>query len=150
MSLTGCHARSLDDKLRVAIPKPIRDQLGSDVTHLVIAPGLNGSLDVFPPAEFHRLSQLISEKSLDVRKYERMLFGRSEKVELDSQGRIRIPERLAALAGLSRDVVLLGVRNHVELWDADRWRKFEEENAAEFDALALKALSRTEEAKPNG
>ena len=65
----------------------------------------------------------------------------AEQVEPDSQGRIRIPERLLKFAGVKQDVVLLGVNDHVELWDVARWEAFLSEHGPAFDRLVSEAFS---------
>ena len=71
----------------------------------------------------------------------RLFYASAERVEFDSQSRIRIPDRLADYAGLTRDVYLLGVQDHVELWDRDAWEAFMKLHTPEFDQLAHQALS---------
>ncbi len=59
---------------------------------------------------------------------------------MDAQGRIRIPERLVEFAGLSRDVVLVGVHDHAEIWDAAAWEVFLKGAAPGFDEMATAAF----------
>jgi MraZ protein len=63
-------------------------------------------------------------------------------VELDVQGRIRIPQELAQLAGLAQEAVLLGVQDHLELWDRKRWEKYLAEQSARYDQIAEAAFQR--------
>jgi len=60
-------------------------------------------------------------------------------VDLDGQGRIRIPDRLSEYAGLRREAYLLGVQDHAELWDRESWDNFVETNTPTFDELATQA-----------
>ena len=71
----------------------------------------------------------------------RLFYSSAERVEFDGQSRVRIPDRLAEYAGLKRDVYLLGVQDHAELWDKEAWEAFIATHTPEFDQLALKALS---------
>ena len=59
---------------------------------------------------------------------------------MDGQGRIRIPERLKKYAQLDRDVMLLGVHDHAEIWDSSTWEQFLEKHTADFDEMARKAF----------
>jgi MraZ protein len=61
-------------------------------------------------------------------------------VELDRQGRIRIPAELAQLAQLGKEAVLLGVQDHLELWASERWADYRNEKQAHFDQIAEAAL----------
>jgi len=142
MALTGTYSRSLDEKKRLAVPKKLCEEFGEgDLTHLYVAPGMDKSLSLYSQAGFARLAEKIADHTsnrADVRNYVRLFYSRAEKVELDSQGRIRIPDRLSELAGLTRDVVLLGVHDHVEIWDAAAWNAFLEQQSAGFDDMATR------------
>ena len=60
----------------------------------------------------------------EVLTYERMMFPLARKVEIDKQGRVRLPENLLKLAELDKDVVLLGVKDHLEIHDRNRWNAY--------------------------
>ena len=143
MALSGTFPRSLDDKLRLAIPKRLLEDFGeAGLTHFHFAPGTEKSLLLYSPKGFERLSRRVSRLSNrpQVRAYKRFFYANAEKVELDSQGRIRIPERLVEFAGITREVVILGVHDHAEVWDATAWSDFVAKNSASFDELATMAF----------
>lgn len=144
MALTGTYNRNLDDKSRLAIPKRLIDEFGEeDLKSFYVAPGTQKALCLYSPAAFDRLARRIARRSTnraEVLSYVRLFYSRAEKVELDAQGRIRIPERLVEFAGLSRDIVLLGVHDHAEVWDAIAWQKFLAETSATFDEMASRAF----------
>ena len=54
-----------------------------------------------------------------------------------------VPERLGKFAGLQKEIVLIGVRDHLELWDAVRWQAYVDQHSAQFDSAAEKAFTRT-------
>ena len=143
MALTGTWPRSLDDKGRLAVPKRVRDDLGGeDLQSLIIAPWTDKSLAVFTPKEFDALAEKLNGKSaakLDVRNYMRLFYARAEKLDFDAQGRVRLPERLRSFAELKREVVLLGVNDHLELWDSERWNGYLEKLNEQFDEIAEQA-----------
>lgn len=144
MPLTGTHTRTLDDKHRLAIPKRMREQFGEkDAEDFYVAPGPDRSLELHSPNGFERLAErrsALSSSRADVRNYLRVFYSQAESVQVDGQGRIRIPERLVNFAGLSKEVVLLGVQEHVEIWDLARWREFLERQNDRFDDLATTAF----------
>ncbi len=74
--------------------------------------------------------------------YRRLLFAQAEAVDLDNAGRLLIPERLNQFASLTKEVVLIGVRDHLELWDAVKWNAYVNEHAARFDSVAEKAFAK--------
>lgn len=139
-TLTGTYARSLDDKQRLAIPKKMREEFGDpEPAALYIAPGTDRSLFLYSPEAFARLADRFAEASSqrpDVRNYQRLFYAQAENLPLDGQGRIRIPERLVALAGLKKDLVLLGVRDHAEIWEQSAWDEFLARTTPGFDDLA--------------
>src|SRR5688572_29377550 len=98
MTLTGTYTRTLDDKQRLAVPKRLREQIGGgEIKALFVTPQTNHSLGLYSPEAFDRLAKRLEERSssgADYRNYLRLFYARAEEVELDSQGRIRIPERL--------------------------------------------------------
>ena len=152
MALTGTYKRTVDDKGRIAVPKPLREAFGSRTPaienvamRLFVGPGDDQSLVLYAPADFERLAQRMDASSStrgDLLKYERFFFSRAEEVELDGQGRIRLPERLVSYAKLQRDVMLLGVNDHAEVWDKSLWTEFEQQHSARFDELAQAAFAR--------
>jgi MraZ protein len=149
MLLTGTFPRSLDEKLRVAIPKPLREALGCHRGGaLFVAPGTDGSLSLYTEEGFQRLASRLAQASptqQSVRAYTRLFYARAQRVELDRQGRIRVPAELAELAGLSKEAVLLGVQDHLELWDAGRWQEYLGPRQARYDEIAEAALGGTVE-----
>lgn len=144
MLLTGTYNRAVDEKLRVAIPKPLRMGLGSpEGEGLYVAPGTDNSLVLYSEAAFERLARRLDEASptqKDVRAFTRLFYARAQRVEIDAQGRIRVPQDLAELVGLEREAVLLGVQDHLELWPLARWQAYLAEQQSRFDQIAENAL----------
>jgi MraZ protein len=143
-TLTGKHLRVIDEKLRIAIPKPLRRQFSeeTDLT-LFVAPGTERSLFLFTRDSFHdygdRLAQHATNR-VESRNYRRLFFANADEVTLDAQSRIRIPERLVAHAALKHEVVLVGVHDHAEIWDKELWDAFVAEHASQFDEMASHAF----------
>jgi MraZ protein len=144
MLLTGAFSRSLDEKQRVAIPKRLRDGWCPDNANgLYLAPGTDQSLALYTEDAFARLAERLTQTSptrQDVRAFTRLFYARAQRVELDTQGRVRIPPELVALAQLDKDVVLLGVQDHVEIWAAERWAAYLADRQSHFDEVAETAL----------
>jgi MraZ protein len=145
MLLTGAFSRSIDDKLRVAIPRRLREALapGSQPA-IYIAPGTDQSLAIYAEESLARLAERLAQASptrQEVRTFSRLFYARAQRVELDSQGRVRIPPELAELARLEKEVVLLGVQDHVEIWPAQRWQAYLAERQGHYDEIAETAFS---------
>lgn len=144
MALTGTFERNIDDKLRLAIPPSLKHGFGiSQSGGLYVAPGNDGCLSIYSEEGFERFANRLRSLSIgqpNVRKYLRLLYSQSEQVNLDKQGRIRLPDRLMKLAALEREAVLLGVNDHAEIWDKKRWESFLTDSSSEFDDLTTEAL----------
>jgi MraZ protein len=143
MLLTGNYERTLDDKQRLALPKRLRELLAGQ-GQLVLTPGTDGSLALFPQVAFAAMAEKLAARSptgQDVRAFSRLLYAQSHSVEVDSQGRIRLPVELARLASLEGEVMLLGVGDRIELWNKSRWEGYLAQLQPRYDQLAESALS---------
>jgi MraZ protein len=144
MALTGTYERTMDDKLRLAIPRQLRDGFReADSEELFLAPGNEGCLSIFSKAGFEAFATkmaTISTGRVQVRNFLRLYYSQAECVQVDKQSRIRVPERLTKMAELKHNVVLIGVHDHVEIWDKERWDSFLSQNGSQFDALTSEAL----------
>jgi MraZ protein len=137
MLLTGTHPRTLDDKKRLTLPKRIREQIG-EVLQLFVTPGPEQSLWIYTKDELDRVSTRLDQTSgtdRDARVSRLIFFAQMETVDLDRSGRILIPDRLVQVAKIHHEVALLGVRDHLELWDAERWQAYLSQHGPQFDKL---------------
>lgn len=144
MLLTGTFNRALDEKLRIAIPKSLRDALPCPPGGgLYVTRGTDSSLTLYTDAAFDALRQRLAQSPptrVDVRAFSRLFYGQAQRVELDRQGRIRIPPELATLAKLKNEAVLLGVQDHLEIWAQEVWLAYVAAQQAHFDEIAETAL----------
>jgi MraZ protein len=115
---------------------------------VVIAPGIDGCLFVFTAKGWRdfaeRISRPDSSSSLlqaDNRNFNRLIIGRAVETQVDSIGRILVPEHLKEHAGLKVKAVLIGVVNRVEIWDFESWEKHRKTFEKKTDALAEKLNS---------
>lgn len=139
MPLTGTFERTLDDKFRLALPKPVRDDLISEGETIYVAPEPEGAVGIYSATQFEARADRISQSTAnpeDVRKFRRIYYSSAESVSADSQGRVRLSERLAKRANLSGEVIVLGVGDHLEVWNRDAWQESASSIEDEFDALA--------------
>ena len=142
MLLTGTFSRAVDDKQRIAIPKPIRDAL-APTKWLFVTPGTDGSLALYTEEVLKRLADRLTQASpagQEVRAFNRLFFSQAQRVEIDGQGRIRLPTELAKFAGIERESIMLGVQDHLELWDAARWNDYLAGKQTKYDEIAEKAF----------
>ena len=142
--LLGEYEHTIDEKNRLTLPAKLRESFADGV---VVTRGMDGCLYAYPRRDWQHVveSRLgsLDPLSSESRRLERYFFSGATEAELDRQGRIMIPASLAAYAELGRDVIVAGVRDRIEIWDRDTWRKQlrEVEGSAEHAAERLAAKS---------
>ena len=109
---------------------------------LFVTPGPDQSLRVYTTDALQRLAEKLEQTPArpETRVFERLQFAQTEAIDVDRNGRILIPDRLLQFAGLKYEVVMIGVRDHLELWDAERWQNYLAQNAPRFDTVAEAAF----------
>jgi MraZ protein len=137
--LLGEHEHALDEKNRLTLPSKLR---GAFDEGAVVTRGLDGCLLVWPLsawAEMAERLQAVDQFSADGRKIRRHFFSGAAQGELDKQGRLVIPATLLEAAGITREVTVAGVSDHLEIWDRAAWRQqlHEVEGSAEDVAERL-------------
>jgi MraZ protein len=138
MLLTGTYSRNLDEKKRLGLPRRVREQLG-EPSVLFVTPGPDQCLWLFTQNGLEGLAEKLDESpaaDAEARVFRRLYFAQTESVDVDRTGRVLIPDRLIQFGGLQHEVVLIGVRDHLELWDAGRWQQYLAQHAPRFDAVA--------------
>jgi MraZ protein len=129
----GTHTPRLDDKGRLFLPAKYRDELAGGV---VMTRGQERCLYVFTKAAFGAKAEELQSASLTSRRdrdYGRMFFSSAEDQTPDKSGRVTVPPRLRAYAGLDRDCVVIGANSRLEIWDVEAWAAYE---AAQEQAFA--------------
>ena len=121
----GTHSPRLDDKGRLILPAKFRDQLAEGI---VITKGQERCLFVFTAADFAAKAAAQPAPGTKAgRDFQRLLFAGASDETPDRTGRITLPAHLRTYAGLTRDCVVTGVNDHLEIWDAEAWRTYEAE-----------------------
>lgn len=125
----GEYQHTLDAKGRVSLPRKFRDETGSK---LVVVKGLEKCLYVYPAEGYHAFLKKLMEasdfdrQSLVLRRH---FTAGANEVEIDSAGRVALSSVLRLHASLSKDVIVAGVGDRIEIWDAASWAAYENENA---------------------
>jgi MraZ protein len=115
----GSSALTLDAKGRINVPTRHRDALVEQAKgRLTLTRHPDGCLLVYPRPEWEAKREQIAAFPMSARALQRLLLGNAQDVEIDSSGRILVAPELRAAAGFTRDVMLLGMGAHFELWDA--------------------------------
>ena len=109
--MKGEYRHTIDAKGRLAMPAKLRDELGE---HFTVTKGLDGCLFVYPDAEWASLEARI----------QRYYCANAFDAQLDAQGRILIPGNLREFACLEKDVTVVGLLDHAEIWDTEKWNEY--------------------------
>lgn len=136
--LIGEYIHTLDEKNRVSLPAKFRLELGKRV---VLAPGLDKSIFMFAVEEWKKISERLAENSMlqaDNRSFNRFMFGGAHEVDVDTSGRILIPDFLKERAGLKKTIAVIGVQNRVEIWSEKTWGEYKKVVETQADQLAEK------------
>lgn len=125
---TGEYRHSLDVKKRLIIPSRIREEVGNSI---VITRGLDGCLFGYQLSVWQKMLEKLNSLPFtkkDARNFTRFMTSGAITLEFDKQGRIIIPSYLLDYADISKEVVVVGVVNRIEIWDLNKWESFMQEN----------------------
>ena len=121
---TGEYRHTVDGKGRVAVPARFRTQLDESA---VITRWIDGCLALFPRDAWDAFAAKVAGLPVtdaSARTFSRFVFSGAFEAELDRQGRLLVPPGLRTYAGLDGEAVVVGARDHVELWAPDRWADY--------------------------
>ena len=117
----GASALNLDAKGRMSIPARYRDALTLQCEgRVTLTKHPHGCLLFFPRSVWESHREQIAAWPMSARSWQRIFLGNASDVEMDSAGRILIAPELRSAVGLSKDVMLLGMGSHLEIWDASK------------------------------
>ncbi|MFA6095426.1 MAG: division/cell wall cluster transcriptional repressor MraZ [Candidatus Paceibacterota bacterium] len=136
--LIGEYTHTIDEKNRVSLPAKFRQKMGKKV---VVTPGLDHCLFVFTPAEWAKIAERLSQSSIgqsDNRSFSRFMFGGAVEADVDSIGRILVPDFLKEWARLKARVAVVGVQSRVEIWNDKSWSEYKKGVEGQAGALAEK------------
>src|SRR3989338_2284207 len=136
------YIHTIDAKNRVSLPFKFRKELGKKI---IITPGLGQCLFIFTLKEWEKVSKKLSDSDNDLsflkadqRSFNRYMFGRAAEVEIDSIGRMLIPEFLQEGIKLRDKAAIIGVRDRVEVWNEKAWSEQKDKVSKEAESLAEK------------
>lgn len=134
----GEHIHTLDGKKRLSLPSKFRKELGKTV---IVTKGLDSCLFVYSQKEWKKFAEKLAELSMgqgDTRAFSRYFLGGALEVDIDSAGRILIPDFLKDIAHLKTKVMVVGLGSRIELWDEERWTSYQRELEKKADVVAEK------------
>ena len=145
----GEYEVTVDAKGRFLLPagfkKQVPDEWGNQ---FVISRGIEKCLTLYPLKTWEPIYAEIAQlNDFDpkVREFQRLFLNGATQVELDSAGRLLLPQGLKDYAGLSKDVVLMGRGKKIEIWDQTRYKQlFESFSPEDFSNLAKEVMAKKE------
>jgi MraZ protein len=135
--LTGEYQHVVDSKSRVLISNKLRGQIDADEhgSNFYLVLGANGILCLYPEKYFEQIALAVTPGTTapdEAVTFERMSFSLASKVELDNQGRLLLNDKLRKRAGLKDNITLIGVRDHIELWNSESWEQYISDHMAQY------------------
>ena len=151
MFFVGMYELTVDSKNRLSIPYSIRSKLNPDEDgrSFYVFPGYAPStLAIYPDRYFERTRgtppppESLTSETYEWRQFE---FSQGALLDGDNQGRILIPERLLKRAGIGREVTLIGVQDHLELWGRAQFDAFQNRGWPDYPQHRAKAAKELRE-----
>lgn len=136
--LIGEYTHTQDEKNRISLPGKFRKELGKKI---VVTHGLDSCLFIYTLKDWQKIAEKLGNLSIgqaDTRSFNRFILAGASEVDVDSIGRILIPEYLRDYAKLSGKTVFAGMHNRVEVWNEPSWVAYKKGIRAEADRLAQK------------
>ena len=136
----GYFEHHLDDKGRLLLPRKIKEELKEE-TLLYVLKGFEGCLAVYSKSEFDKLCEecnRVSFNKKNSRDYLRAMLSSVIELNIDKVGRIQLPSLTLSKFKISKDVAVIGVRDHFEIWDLPAYQKYEVEINQNFEDIAEK------------
>ena len=140
----GSYEHSIDHKGRVSIPARFRRQLSGDANEtFIILRGLDTCISLYPSDEFRQLEERLRGRSFTDetnRRFQRMFLLDSRDEALDAQGRVALPPRLIAHAQIVKDVVIVGLLDHLEVWNPELLDAYLKSSSKTYEEIAGELL----------
>lgn len=122
--IIGQYSYIIDEKKRISVPAKFRDSLDLGA---VLTKGFEGCLYLYPQTEWQKFLDMINKLPYfdpATREMKRTIVGSAMDVKLDSAGRILVPDYLKDYAGLEKQLIIVGLNDHIEIWDESKWNKY--------------------------
>ena len=131
----GEYSHSIDDKGRLAVPVKFRGALANGA---VVTKGLEGCLFLYTNEEWKKLADKINATPIsqaNARAFARLMLAGAMDVQPDKQGRVVLPKYLLQYAGVKSSVIVAGLLNRLEIWEAKAWQEYK--TKTEKDAASM-------------
>lgn len=132
----GEYLHNLDEKWRLALPIKFRQDFAKGA---VVTRGLDNCLFVYTNEEWQKLADKLATLPIskaNTRAFARLMLAGAMDVELDSQGRIVLPEYLRSFAEIKKKVIVAGLYNRLEIWDEQKWSDYKKSTEKDSSDIA--------------
>lgn len=132
----GEYQHNLDAKSRLIIPAKFRAQIG---TKMILTRGMEGCIFGYSPEEWSKIEAKLAKLPLtkrNARNFTRLFYSGAMEGEFDKQGRVTLTITLKKHAALSKECIIVGVSNRIEIWSKQRWEDFSDEGNETYDDIA--------------
>lgn len=136
----GEYSHSIDDKGRLAVPVKFRGALASGA---VVTKGLEGCLFLYTNDEWKKLAEKINATPIsqaNARAFARLMLAGAMDVQPDKQGRIVLPKYLLSYAKIKTNVIVAGLLNRLEIWEAKAWQEYKTKTEKDAENMAEQLL----------
>ena len=136
MMFMGEYSHTIDTKGRLIIPAKLREQLGETC---IMSKSYDNCLAIYTTEVFTaKAMQMMKQPNnkVGVRGLKRQLFANATELEFDRQGRILVPATLREFAKLQKEVMVLGIGDHVEIWNREHWLAYQEDMDDNMEQLS--------------
>lgn len=134
MAFHGEYSHTIDAKGRTFLPAKLRESLGTTV---IIAQGLDKCLTIYPLESWKKFEEKVNDlPPIQARRARRWIYGFSQDTDIDSQGRVLIPDRFVKYAGFEKNIISLGVGDHIEVWSENGYREMLDDEEMDPAAIA--------------
>ena len=134
--LMGEYRHNIDEKKRLVIPSKFRSELGVE---FIITRGIDKCLFVYPKNEWNKIVEKLKTLPFtqkDARNFSRLLLSGATVCEIDQTGRVSITSPLIEYADITKECVIIGVNDRLEIWSKESWDKFMNDNMDNFSDIA--------------
>jgi len=132
----GEYQHNIDAKGRIIVPSKFRDELH---TTFILTRGLDGCLTIYSLQQWEKMFEEVNKLPTTkkaARQYVRMLTSTATECTLDNQGRIQIPSFLSTPVNITKECVIIGANDHIEIWDKATWNSYYDDASNSFEEVA--------------
>lgn len=140
----GTYEHALDEKGRLVIPRKMREECGMRV---YILKGFDGALSIYKEITFESMVKSLESlpfSKKDARAYQRVQLASACELDVDKAGRVQIPQQLLTRYQIGKEVMVLGIGDHIEVWNKPDYLKYEKEMNEKFEDIAETILDQDE------